>query len=79
MITPVVTEVAVLKSEMHNLTRAVTQNTRSQDALGKQIEASNIEPLKRGRTFRDQLYVALAAALIGGTLAVLGTVLGSAH
>lgn len=71
--------IGVLGERVDSLTREVRANTEAQQVVSKQIEASNVAPLERGRAFRSQLYIALAAALAGAGVAVIATLLGSAH
>jgi hypothetical protein len=66
----VVTEVAVLKTEMRNLTRAVDANTRATGNVSKQFEQAQIEPFQRGRNFRNQLVLVIMGALAGGGVAL---------
>ena len=72
---PVIVEVAVMKADMKNLTTAVEKNTVATEKVAYQLEQTHQEPLTRWRNFRSSLVVVLAGALVGGGLALVGTLL----
>lgn len=72
---PVVTEVAVLKTELHNVTRELQRNTKATEQVAEQMERAQIEPLTRGQERRAQLFIALVAALTAGGLGIIATLL----
>ena len=83
---PPVATVAVLEERMNSLSRELRERARSEEKIVKsqekiteQLGEVSLEPLKRGQALRGTLYVAIAAAVVGGGLAILGTLLAGAH
>jgi hypothetical protein len=76
---PTVVTVAVLEERMNSLSRELRANAKSQERVSEQLGELSLEPLKRGQALRGALVVAVAAAVVGGGLAILGTLLAGAH
>lgn len=76
---PPVATVAVLEERMNSLSRELRANSKSQDRITERLGEVSLEPLKRGQAMRGSLYVAITAAVVGGGLAILGTLLAGAH
>jgi hypothetical protein len=78
MLIPVVKTVSVLEERMIGLTREMRLNTTATEKVSHQLEEAQIEPFKQGRLLRQQVLVAVIAALVGGGLAAIAAVV-SAH
>ncbi len=72
LVEPVVSDVAVLKSEFRTLTKAVRDNTDATRVVAEALEKTRLEPLTRARSLRNALVVAIVASLVGGGIAILG-------
>jgi hypothetical protein len=72
---PVITEVAVLRTEMHTLTRELRANTTATQEVAEQMEKAQIEPLDRRRRFWGAIVIGSASAGAGGVLVLIGTLL----
>lgn len=76
---PTARTVAVLEQQMSSLSAELRTNTKGQERIAKQFEQAQLEPLTRARSFRQQLTIAVVAALAGGGLAVFGALVAGAH
>jgi hypothetical protein len=76
---PTARTVAVLEQRMQSLSAQLRENTKGQERIAKQFEQAQLEPLTRARSFRQQLTIAVIAALAGGGLAVFGALIAGAH
>lgn len=74
-IEPVVRDVAVLRTEMATLGRAVKANTTATEHVAEQLEATKVEPLTRARDFRSKVAIAVVSACVSGGLVIIGTLL----
>lgn len=75
---PIVTDVAVIKSELRGLRHEIQGNTKATHELSQQIEKAQVEPINRWRQLRAGIITAVVGATVGG-LFVLAGVLLSAH
>lgn len=85
-IEPVISEVAVLKTEMKNLSHELRANTEATqranqvaEQVSHQLEQAKIEPLQRGRKFWGQVTIAIAGAVVAGGFAVFGALIAAGH
>ena len=75
----VVTDVAVLKTELRNVIRELRANTSATQEVADQMEKAQLEPINRWRQLRQGLIIAACSALFAGGLGVLGALIASTH
>lgn len=68
-------DVAVMKAEMTTLSRELKRNTDATEHVAEQFEKAQLEPLRRGRNFREQVILVLIGAVAGGVFILAGTLL----
>lgn len=75
----VVTDVAIVKTELRNLTRELRANTAATEHVGGQLEQAKLEPVERHKRIRDAIIIALVSGTFGAVLAVVSALIASGH
>lgn len=74
---PVVTDVAVMRSEMAGLTRELQANTRATAEVADQLEKAQVGTMVKQRAFWSQVTLVILGAVIAGAFAVLAALIAS--
>ncbi len=69
----VMSDVAVMKSEMNRLVRELDRNTKATEHVADQLEQSKLEPFTRARALRNAVLIAVVAACVSGAFVLLAT------
>ena len=75
----VVTDVAVLKTELRNVIRELRANTSATQEVADQLEQARTEPITRKVNFWNALVIAVFTACVAGGIGVLSAVIASSH